>query len=156
MPMFPTPATEPCECGAADDCRPTWYEVLAEEHLDAALGRWHNPLVCIFALQHASMFRRRFADGQLQFLQLLVAEGIDAVNAVAGRRRARNKGSGPDLELPELTAFPGIGNADLPLSFALSLHHLRTDNGDFRSDGYQAYGRRMVEVATATIDTWRE
>lgn len=156
MSMSDTLATEPCECGAEHDCRPVWYEALAEEHLDAAMGRWHNPLVCIFALQHTSMFKREFADGQIQFLQLLVERGIDAVNAVARRRRARNKGPGPDLDMPELAAYPGISDAALPLSFALSLHHLRTDDGDFLSDGYDEYGRRMVEIAMATIDAWRK
>ncbi|MBM7826994.1 DUF5946 family protein [Microbacterium aurum] len=146
--------TAPCECGADSDCHPVWYEALAEERLDALMGQWHNPLVCVFVLQHPSMFKLEFADGQVQFLQLLVEKGIGAVNAVARHQRARNKGTRPTLDMSELAAYPGVSDADLPLPFALSLHHLRSDDGGFLSDGYDAYDRRMVEIAMATIDAW--
>lgn len=146
----------PCECGAEEACRPLWYEALAEEQIDAVLGQWHNPLVCIFALQHRSMFREKFADGQFRFLQLFVERGPGAVNAVARSLRKKNKGAGVDLEAPELLAYEGIGAADFPAGFALSMRHLRTAEGDFLADGYDAYGERMVELAVATLQAWRD
>lgn len=146
--------TRPCECGAGSACRPVWYAALAEEQLDPIMGQWHNPLVCIYALQHDSMFNRRFADSQLQFLQLFVEEGPGAVNAVARSLRARNKGAGIELDAPELNRYAGIGDAQLPHSFALSLHHLRSADGEFLTDGHDAYGERMRQVAQATVDAW--
>lgn len=143
-----------CECGAASPCRPIWYAALAEEQLDPIMGQWHNPLVCIFALQHESMFNRTFASSQLQFLQLFVEEGAGAVNAVARGLRAHNKGAGIELDAPELNRYAGIGDGSLPRSFALSLHHLRCADGEFLTDGHDAYGERMRQLAQATIDAW--
>jgi len=148
-------AATPCECGAAAACRPVWYAALAEEQLDPVMGQWHNTLVCVFALQHASMFDRRHADSQLQFLQLAVDEGPDAVNAVARSLRARNKGRGFRLEAPELSRYPGIGDTELPASFPVSLHHLLCADGEFLTDGHDAYGLRMRQLAAATVEAYR-
>ena len=148
-------ATSACECGAERECRPLWYAALAEEQLDPIMGQWHNPLVCVFALQHASMFNPKFADGQFRFLQLFAEQGPGAVNAVARSLRAKNKGAGADLEAPELMAYPPLPDRDLPTSFSRSIHDLTAADGEFVSDSHDAYGTRMRELAYATIDAWR-
>ena len=147
-------ATGPCECGAPSECRPIWYSALAEEQLDPIMGQWHNPLVCIFALQHASMYNPKFADGQFRFLQLFVEKGSGAVNAVARSLRAKNRGAGADLDAPELLEYEPIPSRELPGSFDLSLHHLLAEDGEFITDGHDAYGSRMRELAQATIAAW--
>lgn len=145
-----------CECGAPADCFPVWYEILAEEQLDPELARWHNPMICVFLLQHRSIFRPRYADGQFRFLQLFVQEGIDVVNAVARSLRARNRGPARELSHPELDRYAGLGQAQFPTRFALSLHDLPPTDGGFTEGLHHAYGHRLIELAQATISAWRE
>jgi hypothetical protein len=48
------------------------WHALAADQAGPQMAVWHNPLVCAFILQHPSQFRRRSADGQFRFLQLVV------------------------------------------------------------------------------------
>lgn len=146
--------TSRCECGAAADCLPVWHEALAAERSDPPLARWHNPLVCAFTLQHPSHFRPRFADGQFRFLQLFLDQGIQAVNAVAKRSAARNRGSRPNVVPPEFEAYAPLPIADFPGRFDLAVHHLREADGRLVTSGYEAYGDRMRQLAQATVDAW--
>lgn len=143
-----------CECGANWACAPVWHEALAAEQADPAMAIWHNPLVCAFLLQHRSQFRPRFADGQYRFLQLFVDRGIDAVNAMAKNRRARNRGSRPDFDDSELNRYEAIPLPGFPTAFAVSIHHLREPTGGFVAQGYAPYGERLRDFAHATIEGW--
>jgi hypothetical protein len=144
-----------CECGSDSDCFPVWHEALAEEQRDPTMAAWHNPLVCGFILQHPSLFQSRFADGQYRFLQLFVDRGIDAVNAVARDRTARNRGSAPAFDSPELESYESIPTTGFPATFAVSVHHMREPGGGFVGQGYAAYDARMRDFVRATIDGWR-
>ncbi len=146
--------TARCECGAAAECLPVWHEALAAEQADPQMAVWHNPLVCAFVLQHPSQFRPRFADGQLRFLQLFIDRGILAVNAVARRVTARNRGSRPNLAPLELEAYASLTLTGFPSRFGLAIHHLREPDGRFVTSGYAAYGDRMRQFAQATVDAW--
>lgn len=131
-----------------------WHEALAAEQGDPQMAVWHNPLVCAFVLQHASHVRPRFADGQFRFLQLFTSQGIQAVNAVARRATARNRGRRPNLALAELAAYAPLPVTGFPAGFDLGVHHLREAEGGFVASGYQAYGQRMRQFAQATVDAW--
>jgi hypothetical protein len=144
-----------CECGAAAACVDTWHEALAAEQADPGMGRWHTPLVCCFVLQHGSWLRPRFADGQYRFLQLFLDQGVDAVNAVARRRTARNRGSRPTFDPRPLAPYAALPPVDVPAAFARSVHDLRDPDGGFVGDGHEAYGERMRRLADATLDAWR-
>jgi Family of unknown function (DUF5946) len=143
-----------CECGAAAECVSVWHEALAAERGDPRMAVWHNPLVCAFTLQHSSHFRRRFADGQFRFLELFTDQGIQAVNAVARRTAARNRGPNPDLAQPVLDAYPPLPVTGFPSLFGLAVHHLQEPDGRFVASGYEAYGDRMRQLARATVDAW--
>lgn len=147
--------TSRCECGADRDCFPVWHEALAEEQVDPAMAVWHSPLVCAFVLQHRSQIRPGFADGQYRFLQLFVDRGIDAVNAVARRRRARNRGSAPAFAAAEFERYEPIPTTGSPAGFAVTMHHVREPGGGFTARGYAAYGGRVRDLAQATIQGWR-
>jgi hypothetical protein len=118
------------------------------------MAAWHNPLVCGFILQHLSLFQRRFADGQYRFLQLFVDRGIDAGNAVARARTARNRGSAPTFHPAELERYESIPTTGFPAAFAVSMHHVRERGGGFVGQGYAAYDERMRDFVGATIDAW--
>lgn len=142
-----------CECGAASPCVDVWHAALAAEQADPEMYAWHNPLVCAFLLQHPSHSRERFLDVQFRWLQLFVDEGIDAVNALARRTVARNRGSDPDVVPPELGRFHPLPDVPPPTRFELSVHHLDQPGG-FMAGGATAYGRRMRQLARATVDAW--
>jgi len=132
---------------------PVWHEALAAEQADPQMARWHNPLVCAFILQHPSQFRPRFADGQFRFLQLFIDQGIQAVNTVARRGAARNRGSRP-VVLPGFGAYTPLPSTGFPSSCDLAVHHLQEADGRFVTSGYEAYGDRMRQFAQATVDAW--
>ena len=146
--------TSRCECGAAAECLPVWHEALAAEQADPQMALWHNPLVCAFVLQHRSQLRPRFADGQFRFLQLFIDQGIQAVNAVARRTTARNRGGRPNVTPPEFEAYAPLPITGFPSLFDLAVHHLREADGHFVTSGHQAYGDRMRQFAQATVDAW--
>jgi hypothetical protein len=106
--------TSGCECGAAAECALVWHAALAAEQGDPGMAVWHNPLVCAFTLQHPSHFRRRFADGQFRFLELFIDQGVHAVNAMARRTAARNRGRNPDLTQSALDAYPPLPFTGFP------------------------------------------
>ena len=143
-----------CECGSGSDCFPVWHEALAEEQSDPTTAAWHNPLVCGCVLQRPSLFRSRFADGQFRFLQLFVDRGIDAVNAQARARTARNRGSAPTFDPVELESYEPIPTTGFPAAFAVTMHDVREPGGGFVGDGYAAYDERMRDFVRATIDAW--
>lgn len=116
---------------------------------------WHTPLVCAFYLQHRSVHRERFADGQYRLLQLFVDRGIEAVQAVAREHVARNRGSRPEIAAPELARYDGLPVRAFPTTFDVSVHVLRDADGGFVSQGHTAYGGRMRSWAQATIDGWK-
>jgi len=144
-----------CECGAVSECFPIWHEALAAEQVDPTMAAWHTPLVCAFILQHRSCFQPRFADGQYRFLQLFVDRGIDAVNASARRRTARNRGSARAVDLGELQRYEPIAVDIFPEAFTVGMHHVRDPGGGFLEHGHGAYGRRLRDVAVATIEGWQ-
>jgi hypothetical protein len=144
-----------CECGSGIDCFPVWHEALADEQSDPMMAAWHNPLVCGFILQHRSLFRPRFADGQFRFLQLFVDRGIDAVNAVARASTAHNRGSAPAFVPVELESYESIPTTGFPAAFAVSVHHLREPGDGFVGQGYATYDERMRNLVRATIDAWQ-
>jgi hypothetical protein len=144
-----------CECGAATACAGTWHEALAAEQADPAMGRWHTPLVCCFVLQHRSRLRARFADGQYRFLQLFLDRGVDAVNAVARERTARNRGPRPAFDSRPFAHYAALPPVEVPRGFARSVHDLRDPDGGFVGDGHDAYGERMRRLAVATVEAWR-
>lgn len=119
------------------------------------MAAWHNPLVCGFILQHRSLFQPQFADGRFRFLQLFVDRGLDAVNAVARARTARNRGSALTFDPVELESYEPIPTAGFPAAFAVSMHHVREPGGGFVGQGYAAYGGRMRDFVRATIDAWQ-
>lgn len=142
-----------CECGAASPCVDVWHAALAEEQADPEMYAWHNPLVCSFLLQHPSHRHERYADTQFRWLQLFLDRGIEALNAVARRTVSRNRGSSPDVVPPELAGYHPLPDVPSPSGFRLSVHHLRGAGG-FTAGGAAAYGRRMTELARATVDAW--
>jgi hypothetical protein len=107
----------PCECGAPSECSTVWYEALAAEQLDPAMGVWHTPLVCAFYLQHHSVYRPRVADGQYRFLRLFVDRGIEAVHVAARKSVARNRGSAPRVLPEELARYEGFPGRGFPAAF---------------------------------------
>ena len=119
------------------------------------MAAWHNPLVCGFVLQHPPLLQPRFADGQFRFLQLFVDRGIDAVNAVARTRTARNRGSASTFDPVELESYEPIPTTGFPAAFAVSLRHVREPGGGFVGDGYAAYDERMRDFVRATVDAWQ-
>jgi hypothetical protein len=131
------------------------HEALAAEQVDPAMAVWHTPLVCAFILQHRSHFQPRLADGQYRFLQFFVDRGIDAVNALARRRTARNRGSARAMGLGELHAYEPIAVNGFPEAFTVGTHHLREPGGGFVAHGHAAYGQRLRRVAVATIEGWQ-
>jgi Family of unknown function (DUF5946) len=143
-----------CECGARVRCLDTWHEALAAEQGDPAMARWHNPLVCCFVLQHRSHFQPRFADGQYRFLQLLLDRGVDAVNAEARRRTARNRGSHPRFDARSMAGYEALPTEWFPPSFSASVNDLRDAQGGFVGDGHAAYGERIRNLTRATVDAW--
>lgn len=143
---------EACECGAPSDCLPVWHAALAAEQADRVMYAWHNPLVCAFLLQHRSHRRDRYADGQFRWLQHYVHEGIDAVNALARRTAARNRRPRPSAPA-ELERYHPLPESPQPARFEVSVHHLERPGGCM-AQGAAAYGRRMTELARATVDAW--
>lgn len=144
-----------CECSAENECLPVWHAALAEEQANPEMYRWHNPLVCVFVLQHRSMFRRDHGDVQFQNLQLFIDQGIDAVNRVAKQTKTRNKGSNPQLTPPELSAYDSLPQG-FPERFAVSFQALPATDGSFVSHGLEEYGRRLADLANATIAAWNQ
>lgn len=143
-----------CECGAAVVCRDTWHEALAAEQGDPAMAAWHNPLVCCYLLQHRQELHPRFANGQYRFLQLFLDRGVDAVNAEARHRTARNRGAHPTFDSRTLDGYEALPTGWFPPSFSASVNDLRDAPGGFVGDGHAAYGERMRILARATVDAW--
>lgn len=144
-----------CDCGAAagalDLCEDYFHAILAEEQGDPDMYAWHAPVVCAYFLQHPARGAAHHLDGQFRLLQLYVAEGLDAVHRVSARRVAGNRRGGTPGPIEGYEPLPHRG----PGSFRAAFSGLPVSDGSFVADGPEAYGRRIQEIAEATVESWR-
>lgn len=143
-----------CECGAPAGalglCEDYFHGILAEEQGDPDMYAWHAPVVCAYFLQHPARGAGKYLDGQFRMLQLYVAEGLDAVHRLSARQVAGNRRGGTPAPVEGYEPLPGRA----PGPFRASLSGLPIGDGSFVADGPQAYGRRIQEIAEATVESW--
>ncbi|MGW0809277.1 DUF5946 family protein [Nonomuraea sp. NPDC002799] len=149
-----------CDCGASAGplgvCADYYHAILAEEQADPQMYRWHAPVVCAYLLQHPSGSREKYLDGQFRWLQLFVAEGLDALLRVMAHQVARNSHRArPGYDMAPPAAYAPLPAGGAPGSFRASFCQLPCTDGSFVSDGHPAYGRRVGVIAEATLESWR-
>jgi len=144
-----------CDCGAPagalGPCEAYFHAILAEEQGDPAMYAWHAPVVCAYFLQHPARGAQKYLDGQFRMLQLYVAEGLEALHRLSARQVAANKrGRTP----PPIEGYDPLPQR-APGPFRAAFSGLPVSEGSFVADGPDAYGRRVLEIAEATVASWR-
>ncbi|GAA3641839.1 hypothetical protein GCM10022224_000210 [Nonomuraea antimicrobica] len=150
-----------CDCGATAGplglCADYYHAILVDEQLDPRMRPWHAVVVCVYLLQHPSRGHEKHLDGQFRMLQYYLDRGLDALLRFAAHQVARNNHrarSGYDLR--PLEPYEPLPPHGPPERFRTSFCDLPHDgDGGFVSDGHDAYGQRIRDLAEATAESWK-
>jgi hypothetical protein len=154
------PDPDRCACGAAAGplgrCVEYYHAILAQEHSDQQMARWHAPVVCAYLLQHPAEASAKHLDIQFRMLQLYLDRGLDELLRVAAYQVARNNHrTRLGYDVTPFEPYQPLPASGPPGSFRAAFCELRVRDGSFVADGHHAYGARVGIIAEATVEAWK-